>query len=72
MVNMKTSLAAQRTEMYKEQGFKNMFVKVSFTKALIFPYKNDNKTQQLLFFQKKTTLIYPKNPPCVINKLKIL
>ena len=33
MVNMKTSLAAQRTETFEEQGFKNIFVKVFFTKT---------------------------------------
>ena len=36
---MKTSLAAQRTEMCEEQGFKNIFVKVSLQKPNYFQQK---------------------------------
>ena len=40
MLNVKTSLAVQRAETFKEQGFKNMSVKVFVEK--LFPYKNNN------------------------------
>ena len=50
---MKTSLAAQRTEMFKEQGFKNIFVKVFFLqKPNYFPTKMTIKLNNYHFSQK--------------------
>ena len=60
MVNMKTSLAAQRTETFEEQGFKNIFVKVFFTKTY-FPSKITIKLNHYHFSQKNT-LVYPQKP----------
>ena len=52
MVNMKTSLAAQRTEMFEEQGFKNIFVKVFSQKPNYFPKKMTVKLNNYHFPQK--------------------
>ena len=56
MVNMKTSLAAQRTETFEEQGFKNIFVKVFLQKPNYFQTKMTNST--ITIFPKK----YPNLP----------
>ena len=54
MLNVKTSLAAQRAEMFKEQGFKNMFVKVFYK----------NLTISLQKWQLNSTItIFPKKHP---------
>ena len=60
MVNMKTSLAAQRAEMFKEQGFKNMFVKVFYKNLTI----SQQKWQPLPFFPKNTLIYHKKPSPC--------
>ena len=53
MLNMKTSLAAQRVEMFKEQGFKNMFVKV-FYKNLTISLQKWQLNSTITIFPKKT------------------
>ena len=57
MLNVKTSLAAQRAAMFKEQGFKNMFVKVFYEKPNYFPIKMTIKFSNYHFPQN--TLILP-------------
>ena len=54
---MKTSLAAQMAEMFKEQGFKNMFVKVFYEKPNYFPEKITIKFNNYYF--PKNILILP-------------
>ena len=49
---MKTSLAAQRAEIFKEQGFKNMSVKVFLQKPNYFPTKMTIKFNNYYFSQK--------------------
>ena len=65
---MKTSLAAQRTETFEEQGFKNIFVKVFLQKPSYFPTKMTIKLNNYHFPQKYPNLPQ-KNHPHVINKL---
>ena len=58
---MKTSPAAQRTEMFVKQGFKNIFVKVFYKNPNYFPIRITIKFNHYHFFPKNT-LIYPQKP----------
>ena len=64
----KTSPAAPRNETFVKQGFKNMFVKVFLQKPKYFPTKMTIKFNHYHLFPKNT-LIHPKNPTHVIDKL---
>ena len=66
--SLKTSPAAQRTETFVKQGFKNMLVKVFLQKPNYFPTQMTIKFTHYNF-SPKNTLIYLKNPTHVINKL---
>ena len=54
----KTSPAAQRTETFVKQGFKNMFVKVFF----FFFYKNLTISQQKWQLNSTITIFFSKIP----------
>ena len=67
MLDMKTSLAAQRAETFKEQGFKNMFVKV-FYKNLTISLQKWQLNSTITIFPK----IPKKHPNFTLKTLPIL